>query len=255
MRQIPQFIFGLAVITVAGLTPAVSAAQDHAQIEVGRKVYDKYCVVCHGVQGDGKGLMGVIHRAQKNGMVVSIYPRDFTAGMFKFRSTETGSLPMDEDLLNTVTNGIPRSGMPSHKDVSLDDRKAVIEYVKTFSGKWDEADPPVAIPIGKAPSYVRTAESAGRGKKLYNEYGCFQCHGELGRGDGPASPNLQDNWGEPILAFDFSSGPLKGGTEPEDIYKTFVTGLDGTPMPSFADSLTEKQRWDIVSYCLVLMEN
>jgi mono/diheme cytochrome c family protein len=30
--------------------------------------------------------------------------------------------------------------------------------------------------------------------------------------------------------------------------------MDGTPMPSFAESLDEQQRWDIVSYCLGVMK-
>ena len=83
---------------------------------------------------------------------------------------------------------------------------------------------------------------------------CFQCHGESGVGDGPASAGLSDSWGDKILPFDFTSGPLKGGSTPEVIYRTFMTGLDGTPMPSYQPAMPEEQdRWDLVSYCLELM--
>jgi hypothetical protein len=38
------------------------------------------------------------------------------------------------------------------------------------------------------------------------------------------------------------------------VYRTFMTGLDGTPMPSYQDALPEEQsRWDLVSYCFELM--
>jgi hypothetical protein len=84
--------------------------------------------------------------------------------------------------------------------------------------------------------------------------GCYRCHGMTGRGDGPSSATLVDNWDEKILPFDFTSGPLKGGGGPEGIYRTFMTGLDGTPMPSFDESMDEQQRWDLVSYCLELMK-
>ncbi|MFQ5478682.1 MAG: c-type cytochrome [Candidatus Binatia bacterium] len=254
MKTLYATLAALVVGGLVALTPGFSAAQDSKLLEQGRDVYDAYCVICHGDKGDGKGLIGIVHRAQQEGIVVNIYPRDFTAGMFKFRSTPTGSLPTDEDLLRTVTNGIPRSGMPSHKDVSLADRKAVIEYIKTFSQRWKEDKPAKPIKIGKAPRYVGSKESVARGGKVYNEYGCFQCHGKTGLGDGPSSATLEDNWGDKILPFDFTSGALKGGTEPEAVYKTFMTGLDGTPMPSYADSLNEQQRWDVVSYCLELMK-
>ncbi len=241
-----------AVLIASG--PGTSTAQDAAVVAQGKKVYDRYCVICHGPNGDGKGLMGVIHRAQSTGVVVATYPRDFTAGMFKFRSTPTGSLPTDDDLLAIVTNGIPRSGMPSHKDVSLEDRVAVIEYIKTFSKRWVEQQPEKAVSIDSPPDYVGSAESIARGMQMFDDAGCVQCHGLGGRGDGEASSDLKDNWGDKILPFDFTSGPLKGPSGPEGIYRTFVTGLDGTPMPSYEDVLDEQQRWDLVSYCLELMK-
>ena len=104
------------------------------------------------------------------------------------------------------------------------------------------------------PDYVGTVASRDRGEEVYKMMQCYQCHGTTGRGDGPSSQNLEDNWGDKILPFDFTSGPLKGGSSPDKIYRTFVTGLDGTPMPSFEDSLPEPQRWDLVSYCLYLMD-
>ncbi len=243
----------LALVCLVGLAPAPSQADDAAQVAAGKKVYDTYCVVCHGVNGDGKGLMGVIHRAQQSGIVVYTYPRDFTAGMYKFRTTPTGSLPTDADLMRTITNGIPRSAMPSHKDLSVEEREAVIAYIKTFSKRWTEQEVMAPIAIGAVPDYVGSSESIARGKQLYDDAGCVECHGASGQGDGPSSPELKDNWGDKILPFDFTSGGLKGGTSPTDIYRTFATGLDGTPMPSYEGVLEPQQGWDIVSYCLELM--
>ena len=249
LGRVAALAFGFLVC----LAPASSQADDAAQVAAGKKVYDTYCVVCHGVKGDGKGLMGVIHRAQQSGIVVYTYPRDFTAGMYKFRTTPTGSLPTDADLMRTVTNGIPRSAMPSHKDLSVEEREAVIAYIKTFSKRWGEQDVMSPVAIGAVPDYVGSSESIARGKQLYDDAGCVECHGASGRGDGPSSPGLKDNWGDKILPFDFTSGGLKGGTSPADIYRTFATGLDGTPMPSYEGVLDPQQSWDIVSYCLELM--
>lgn len=254
MSKAAGILFSLCVAASVGLTPCESRAADDQTVALGKEVFASYCVICHGDKGDGKGLIGIVHRAQQDGIVVHIYPRDFTAGLFKFRTTPTGNLPTDADLLKIITEGIPRSGMPSHEDVSLNERQAVIEYIKTFSKRWAEEEPGTPIKVGKPPGYVGTAASNVRGKDLYTKVGCDKCHGPTGLGDGPSAPELKDNWGDKIVPFDFTSGTLKGGTGAEDIYRTFVTGLDGTPMPSYEESLNEEQRWDIVSYCLNLMK-
>jgi mono/diheme cytochrome c family protein len=245
---------GIAFLGLGILPAQPLFAQDAANIEKGKAVYDSYCVICHGEKGDGKGLMGIIHRAQQKGFVVAIYPRDFTAGVFKFRSTPTGELPTDEDLLRTVRQGIPRSGMPSHKDLSEAEIEAVVEYIKTFSLRWQEEELGTPIEISDVPADIGSSPSVERGKKVYDLMKCWECHGETGRGDGPAAGQLKDDWGDRILPFDFTSGALKGGTGKQDLLKTFVTGLDGTPMPSYYETLSLKQSWDLVSYCLHLMK-
>ncbi len=245
---------GLTVFVLIALALSLAPEASAQDVERGKEVYTSRCVICHGDNGDGMGLVGIVHRAQANGLVTTIYPRDFTAGVFKFRSTPSGTLPTDDDLLRIITEGISRSGMPSHTDLPEADRLNVISFIKTFSQRWETDEPGEALAIGDAPSYVGSPESTTRGVEVYATMQCFQCHGETGVGDGPASETLADSWGDRIVAFDFTSGPLKGGSTPEMIYRTFMTGLDGTPMPSYEPAMTEEQdRWDLVSYCLELM--
>ncbi len=246
---------GVTVFLLLALCGLVTAPQTSAQNpEQGKAVYDSRCVICHGDQGDGRGLIGIVHRAQTNGIVVTVNQRDYTAVGFKFRSTPSGVLPTDDDLMRIVTEGISRSGMPSHTDLSEAERRNVIAYIKTFSQRWEQDEPGEPLVIASAPEFVRTSQSADRGAEVYRTMQCFQCHGDAGLGDGPASPTLQDSWGDRSVPFDFTSGPLKGGSTPEMIYRTFMTGLDGTPMPSYEEAMPEEQdRWDLVSYCLRLM--
>ncbi|HZC22144.1 MAG TPA: hypothetical protein VE866_02310, partial [Candidatus Binatia bacterium] len=75
----------------------------------GRVKYDyrRYCVGCHGDLGDGNGENAVWFDTpmyQK--------PRDFQLGVFKCRSTPTGTLPTDQDLFDAITRGFDRSNMP-----------------------------------------------------------------------------------------------------------------------------------------------
>ena len=74
-----------------------------------------------------------------------------------------------------------------------------------------------------------------------------------GKGDGPSAPGLEDDSGLPIVPRDFTdAGQFVGSSDPQGIYQTFTTGLDGTPMPSFADFLDEDQRWQLVWYVISL---
>lgn len=245
------FFFFVLLLWVAAVAGDAYAAENKT-VEMGKKVYEKRCVICHGDKGDGKGLVGIVHRYQKRGTVQTIFPRDFTTGVFRFRTTPTGCLPTNDDLLRVVTGGIPRAYMPSHEDVPLDERKAVVEYLKTFSKRWKEEDPCKPF-IVKAPRWVGNSESTDKGKKLYKEMKCWECHGEHGKGDGPKSDRLKDDWGDPILPFDFTTGALKLGFAPENVYTAYTTGLDGSGMPSYEDSMSEEDRWHLVSYTLKLM--
>jgi len=248
------FCFLLVSLAVLGLTQRTENAygDNDTNIEAGKKVYQKYCVICHGAKGDGKGLIGIIHRVEKSGLTWATYPRDFTVGVYKFRSTPTGCLPTDKDVLNIIKNGIPRSGMPSHNDLSAKEREDVKEYIKTFARRWEEEDPCEPIPV-KKPDWVGTLASVEKGSKVFQAMKCWECHGYQGKGDGPKAMDLKDDWGDQILPFDFTSGTLKRGSSAENIYITYTSGLDGTGMPSYEDSLKEEDRWHLDSYTLKLM--
>jgi hypothetical protein len=45
---------------------------------------------------------------------------------------------------------------------------------------------------------------------------------------------------------------FKCGTTNRDLYEIFLTGVDGTPMPSFADVIKPEEAWDLVHYLRTL---
>jgi len=239
------------------LTSLTLAQDDEAEYEAlfesGKQAYEVRCLLCHGEKGDGKGPVGLIRRMEMNGRLLEIAPRDLTLAVFRFRTTPTGCLPDDEDLLNLINNGVPRSFMPAHKEIPEEERVAIKEYIKTFSYRWEEEDPCEPITVS-TPEWVGSARSIDKGKIIYKEMKCGECHGYEGKGDGPKSNDLKDDWGKQILPFNFATGDLKRGSSPENVYITFTTGLDGTGMPSYEDSLNEDDRWHLVSYTLKLMK-
>jgi len=228
-------VFGFMMLS-AGATEK-EAQPTKQTLFLGREIYQKNCAVCHGVGGDGNGPAASMFR---------IRPRDFRAGIFKFRSTPSGSLPTDDDLLHTISQGLRWTGMIGRSDLGETDRRAVIQYIKTFSPPFVKEKPGKAI--GVPPLLGKTQEILEEGKRLYKEAGCNDCHGEQGRGDGPSAGGLRDDWGWKIRPSDLTWRPLKRGSDTEGLYLTLVTGLSGTPMPAYANSLNSRQVWSLVYY-------
>jgi mono/diheme cytochrome c family protein len=203
----------------------------------GAKAYGKYCVSCHGAQGDGRG---------PSADWVDPRPRNFTSGTFKFRSTPSGELPTDADLERTIEQGLNHTNMPHWRALTRVERRDLVQFIKTFSARFtsEPQGKPVAVPL--APPV--TPALLARGQEVWTKMQCASCHGDGGKGDGASAATLRDDWGYPIVPRDFTTGPLKVGNRPEDLYRAFMTGLNGSPMPSFAESITPEEAWALVVY-------
>jgi copper transport protein len=133
---------------------------------------------------------------------------------------------------------------------------------------WKAADHPaalavlivpaiIAIPIGVVSIVTFTREatpgltltnpflpdeaSLKIGRQLFNTH-CAACHGEQGRGNGPAAANLS------IKPPDYGSGHLDIHTD-GDIFYWIQNGIsEGSPMPAFKDTLTDDEIWHLVNY-------
>lgn len=206
----------------------------------GDQIYHMQCTLCHGASGEGNGSASLF---------LGVKPRDFTSEGFKFRTTSSGALPTDEDLFRTVTAGFPAYGMPGFPYLSAEDRWAIVHYIKTFKKDFKDAGSPELVDLGKEPKV--TKEFIAQGQEIFKQAGCYVCHGETGRGDGPSSATLKDSQGRPILALDLTRGGIyfKGGDRPRDMVRSFSTGLNGTPMPSYFDSgFTKEQLWALAHF-------
>jgi cytochrome c oxidase cbb3-type subunit 2 len=242
----------IAALLVVGLATPARALDPAALRSEGARVYATYCVGCHGERGDGRGPAA--------DMLIT-KPRDFTKGVFKFRSTPSGSLPTDDDLVRIVSRGVYRTSMPEWSLLSERERLGVVAYIKGFYPEWDQRGAGTPIPIPPAPADLAAASRVARGRELYVLLECGACHGPEGRGDGPSAQKLEpDQWGNPQKPFNFTKGRLKSGSAPEDVYRTFMTGLNGTAMPSFGDIFLEPDGeyvhagdgWNLVAYILSL---
>ena len=124
--------------------------------------------------------------------------------------------------------------------LSEQDRWDLVDYVKKFSDRFqkEEVPPPIDIPVPPYPSAKAAPPDLLReGKLVYRVLQCWTCHGMGGKGDGPSANALVDDFEVPIRPLDFTTGNFKFGDSPADVYRTFNTGLNGTPMPSFFDTI------------------
>ena len=91
----------------------------------GKAVYVKWCAGCHGDGGAGDGPAAA-HMLPR--------PRNFTGALYKIRTTASGQLPTDADLMRAIDDGLPGSAMPAWKGRLSDaERRDVAAYIKTFS--------------------------------------------------------------------------------------------------------------------------
>ncbi|MBX3444438.1 MAG: c-type cytochrome [Planctomyces sp.] len=247
-----------------------------AQLKRGQAVYQLRCAQCHGDDGDGAGPVAA-----------QMYPRprDYRKGVFKFTSTVFGSRPLRSDLLRTVENGIRGTSMPGFETLPEEEREAVVDYVLALAhrgeledqlcsladlegeldeelvqseaidvvvGRWKRARESVIVPTTLEPELTLERVERGRERFLAESTGCFKCHGEDGRGRTPdnLAGNLRDAWGQPTRAADLTSGMLRGGQEPLDVYRRIYGGINGTPMPGFASAYQAEPDalWDLVAY-------
>ena len=221
--------------------PRVSALA--ADAGRGRAVYRKACASCHGVEGDGRGVAAP---------GLDPAPRDFTRAVYRYRSTPTGSLPRDGDLALVVLIGAPHTEMPAWRDhLSGQEVVDVVAYIKSFSARFTEEEIDESIKVPRPVPY--SSASVARGKQAYEQAQCGKCHGKTGRGDGWAKASeMKDDLGRVVRARDFTRGIYRSGPSKQALYRAFFTGLDGTPMPGYEESLKPRQIYDMINFLLSL---
>ncbi len=250
----------------------------------GKELYDLRCSVCHGEQGAGDGIAAD-----------RLYPRprDFTLGLFKYK-TSPGTMPVrDEDLFNTIKHGLTGTAMPGWNKLMSDEQiKSLIPVLKRFdiSATWSPEDAEdedfdddglylkddfIQItevePLDAQIPY--SDDSVTKGKAAFKP--CQECHGLDGRGDLRSGKRLADDWGFRIWPRDLHKPDSwrvtnrADGKEPaqirdaiiKNIYTRLSIGIPGTPMPAHRaegegnkDPVSLEDRWHIANYVYSLRD-
>lgn len=233
---------GSAVPALAG-PPAASALTPVQRMERearATKLFRIECSGCHGERGRGDGPAEA---------ALDIKPRNFLREKFKVRTTAGGEPPTKQDIFATITRGMPGSAMPPFSFLSEEERWLLAEHVWSLAN-LDAKKPGKPAPLTKEPP--SDAESIKRGRAVFEKLECGKCHGDGGKADGQSAKTLKDELERPILPRDLTREPFRGGDSAEATYLRFQTGMDGTPMPSYAANLKGDEGWDLAHYVVSL---
>jgi DMSO reductase family type II enzyme heme b subunit len=219
----------------------------------GQALFAKQCAICHGDQGDGAGKFAYLMNPR---------PRNFQQGNFKLSTTQN-QVPTEEDLLRTISRGMPGSAMPPWAHLPLSDLQALAKYVKQVhldavtaeatksAGSAADVAESIAKRTQPGPALNVPPEPAFddlhwfRGRKIYLE-ACASCHGADGH---PVADAVKfDNEGYPVPPRSFVNGIFKGGSESHQLYARVVKGIKGTPMPSSEGVYKDDEVWDLIHY-------
>ena len=166
-------------------------------------------------------------------------------------ATVTWAMAMAKMRCGLIPSRVISSWPYSRNTFTKDERADLVAWIKHFSPRWQKEKPGTPIQIPPEPEV--TPERVKAGEEVYGRVQCWKCHGVQGMANGPSASTLTDDLGRPILAYNFTDGSRpKCGSTDRDIYKIFMTGLDGTPMPSFSDNIKPDEAWDLVFYLRTL---
>ena len=244
---------GLLALTTTPLNSQQTHAGEYAQADItyGMQVYGETCVGCHGPDGDA--IVGV----------------NFRTGQFRNASS-------DPDLMEIIRDGIPDTAMPPG-NYDRSELTALVAYLRTM-GDIDSSN----VDIG----------DAVRGETIYRGKGnCASCH-RVGPEGSRIAPNLSnigairsagslaESLVDPTAAMLPLNRTVRAVTQDgtlhlgrrlnEDTYTVQMinederllslvkddlreyTILTTSAMPSFAESLTEQERADVLAFLLTL---
>lgn len=211
------------------------------------ELFVRHCAACHGESGHGDGPAAE-----------QLYPkpRAFPDSPFRFAATGGTEAQMLTAIRRMIADGVERSAMPGFKGVLTEPEiEGLTRYVAKLSADTSRTPARPLETIKRAPEFTKAMVQDGF--RLYHQMACVNCHGESGHGDGPAMAGLVDSRNQPVRPADLASGFYKSGPRAEDLYRTIVEGVPGTPMIGYGGMLIrstpggqaeDRNVWALVAY-------
>jgi len=228
----------LVLIFVVAISPDLLRGYVYSEDErsSGRRVYETYCIGCHGENGMGDGPASAM---------LNPLPRNFVNGDYSyFHFGEPPPFPLDESLEITVRNGLPGSAMPAFPLLSDQEIDDVVTYIKSMrEGGWEST----ADSIESVTVVVEVEGSTG--EEIFVNAGCSGCHQLDAAGAvGGVGPGLNDT-GTRLSADEIKESIVNPN---EVVAEVCPAGPcpEGVMPQNFGERLTEEQLDTLVTYLL-----
>ncbi len=221
----------------------VSANLSDKEFQYAQKMYDTYCLSCHGADLDGNGEVAEL---------LEPYPRNFTKYQFV--------IAYKDRFKNSLLNGVSGSAMPPWKGVlSTNEIDLLVDYIemKILEKSPIQAysrinvsmpsigDPDDRLFLNKKDKDIKmlTLGDPVSGYEAFNKY-CVSCHGRLANGKGPNAKALGHAIPRNLINRHFLN---QEHITNERLYKSILLGVAGGPMPAH-DHLSDQVIFDLISY-------
>lgn len=275
--------------TVGGIDDALKEALkiDDETLDRGARLYRVHCLQCHGLAGNGRGPTAAWVNPHPRDYRLGKFKFSSTKGGNERKprradllrtireGIEATSMPsfglLPEHELEALVSYVIHLSMRGQlefqvmKEILMDDpelaepdgvSKRMDDYMDvsndaSIPGSWKVADANLIVPENPFPSKEERKASVQRGFQKFREQtgaGCIKCHTDYGR----QSLLFYDDWGTIGRPADLTTGILRGGRRPIDLYWRIHSGINGSNMPNFSGSLSSKDIWDIVNFLQVL---
>ncbi len=187
----------------------------------GKRIYEKYCASCHGL--DGKGVKAVEDQ-------LAAPPSDLTDSEWKYGKT-------DGELFTIIRDGTTLGMQPFKKSFNDRNRWHVVNYIRSLAPASDVTVEAEAVAKNPIPY---TKKHVAFGKSVYTRF-CEKCHGY----DGTGQTEFLDFLG--TVPTDFTLGDLKYGNEDGNLFKIIEEGTV-YDMESFGKMLDDDEIWKVIHY-------
>lgn len=203
-----------------GVLLALASSQvSAAEVRDPAVLYQKFCSVCHGDQGDANT------RAAGS---LSPRPRNFTL-------PEAAAELTRERMIKSVAEGRPGTAMVGHsKKLNSKEIEAVVDHIRA---KYMQA----AVTPRQVPAMAQQGEGSAGGAAVYKKH-CAPCHGD----DGSASSWARNSLIPPPR--DFTSAAARAELTKARMIKSVTQGRPGTAMQPFEGRLAPAEIESVVQH-------
>lgn len=206
-------------------------------VSEGQKLYDAYCISCHGEDMNGEGVVSAM---------LDPLPRDFSKYQFV--------ASYEDRFKNSIREGVKGTAMPAWEKIMTDDQiDVLVEFIKEKSLANHDAYTRMEVTLPKVGD-VEGMDYKGKGTLIeagdpeegYEAFQrfCTACHGKLANGKGPNAYDLEHPLPRNLINKEFMN---QAAVTDERLYESIKLGVAGTPMPAH-DHLSDQTVLDIIAF-------